>query len=135
MTTATGSPTAVDLARSSLNAVKNGQRERWLDLFDDDSVIEDPVGPSPLDPEGKGHRGRAAIAAFYDAAIAGLQGFDFEIERTCLCGDEAAVLVRFHITTPDGQSTDFGAINVYRRSPEGRLAALRSFHHGAETDS
>ena len=135
MTAVTGAPSAVDLARASLTAVKNGRREEWLALFDEDSVIEDPVGPSPLDPEGKGHRGSAEIARFYDTAIAGLQGFDFEIERTCLCGDEAAVLVTFHITVPGEEQMDFRAINVYKRSPRGTLAALRSFHHGEETGS
>ena len=46
--------------------VANGEREKWLDLFADDGVIQDPVGASPLDPTGKGHRGKAAIAAFWD---------------------------------------------------------------------
>jgi ketosteroid isomerase-like protein len=124
--------TATDLARSSLELVKAGQREQWVDLFDEDAVIEDPVGPSPLDPEGKGHRGRAAIAAFYDNGIAGIQSFDYEITRTCRCGDEVAVMVTFHITGPDGQAMDFDAFNIYQQAPNGKLAALRSFHHGAE---
>ena len=45
-------------------------KETWLALFADDAVIEDPIGPSPLDPEGRGHRGKEAIAAFWDLAIA-----------------------------------------------------------------
>jgi steroid delta-isomerase len=125
-------PTALDLARASLEAVRRGDRDEWLDLFDDESIVEDPVGPSPLDPEGRGHHGRAAIARFHDVAIAGLRSFDFHIEESCLCGEEAAVVVTFRITTADGTGGRLRAINVYKRSPAGKLAALRSFHHGVE---
>jgi steroid delta-isomerase len=124
--------TATDLARASLEAVKAGKRDEWLALFDDDSIVEDPVGPSALDPEGKGHKGAAAIARFYDTAIARIKAFDYEIERTCLCGDEAAVLVTFRITAADGEPRVTNAINIYRRAPDGKLAALRSWHHGSE---
>ena len=124
--------TATDLARASLEAVKAGRRDEWLALFDDDSIVEDPVGPSARDPEGKGHRGSAAIAHFYDTAIAGIQAFDYDIERTCLCGTESAVLVTFHITGADGEPRVSSAMNIYRQAPNGKLAALRSFHHGSE---
>jgi steroid delta-isomerase len=120
--------TAIELAQASLEAVKAGKREEWLDLFDDGSIVEDPVGPSPLDPEGKGHRGRDAIGRFYDAGIAGLKAFDYKIDRTCLCGDEAAMLVTFAITLADNQMMTIDAINIYRRAANGKLAALRSFH-------
>ena len=30
-----------------------------------DAVLEDPIGPSPLHPEGAGHHGIEAIAAFW----------------------------------------------------------------------
>ena len=39
-------------------------------MFADDAIVEDPIGPSHFDPEGKGHRGKEAIAKFYDMAIA-----------------------------------------------------------------
>ena len=45
-------------------------KEAWLANFADDAIVEDPIGPSHFDPEGKGHRGKEAIAAFYDKAIA-----------------------------------------------------------------
>jgi hypothetical protein len=62
--------------------------------------------------------------------IAGVQDFDYEITRICRCGDEAAVLVTFRLTNPEGERMEFDAMNIYVRSPEGKLAALRSFHHG-----
>lgn len=124
--------TATDLARTSLELVKAGRRDEWIDLFDDDAFIEDPVGPSPLDPEGRGHRGRAAIAQFYDLGIGGIKNFDYEITRTCRCGDEVAVMVTFRITAQNDELLEFDAFNIYQRAANGKLAALRSFHHGAE---
>ena len=49
--------TARELAEASMAAVEAGDREGWLALFDDDAVVEDPIGPSDFDPEGNGHRG------------------------------------------------------------------------------
>ena len=34
-------------------AVAGGRKDEWLALFAPDAVVEDPVGPSMLDPEGK----------------------------------------------------------------------------------
>lgn len=56
--------TARELARRSQAAVRAKDRETWLSLFAPDAVVADPVGPSPFDPDGRGHRGLAAIAAF-----------------------------------------------------------------------
>ena len=47
-----------------------GNKEAWLDLFTEDAIIQDPVGPSMHDPEGKGFQGRARIAEFWDTVIA-----------------------------------------------------------------
>ena len=32
-------------------------RAAWLEVFADDAIVEDPIGPSAFDPKGKGHRG------------------------------------------------------------------------------
>ncbi len=45
-------------------------RGAWIALFAPDGVVADPVGPSMFDPDGLGHRGTEAIAAFYDSVIA-----------------------------------------------------------------
>ena len=37
------------------------KKDAWLKLFAEDACIEDPVGKSPLDETGKGHRGLTAI--------------------------------------------------------------------------
>ncbi|HNP11905.1 MAG TPA: nuclear transport factor 2 family protein, partial [Mycobacterium sp.] len=64
-------------------------KQAWLAVFADDAVIEDPIGPSHFDPEGKGHRGKGAIAKFYDMAIAPSR-LTFNFEKTYECGNEEA---------------------------------------------
>ena len=43
-----------DLPLASLSAVKAKDKQRWLNLFEEDAFIQDPVGVSPTDPTGKG---------------------------------------------------------------------------------
>lgn len=59
--------------RANLESVKYAMakdREAWLALFDEDALVCDPVGKSPLDPLGCGHKGKQAIASFFDNVIA-----------------------------------------------------------------
>ena len=79
-----------DLARASIAAIEAGDRNSWLALFADDAIVEDPIGPSMFDPEGTGHRGAVAIAAFYDNVIAANESIRFDIRQSFLCGDEVA---------------------------------------------
>jgi len=120
--------TARDLARASQAAVKAGDRAAWLGLFAPDAVIEDPIGPSPFDPDGRGHRGPAAIAAFYDAVIAPNELITFEIENSYLCGDEVADVGIIRTVLPGGQHVAVvHGVYTYRSNGAGRLAALRAF--------
>lgn len=48
---------AIVAARTAMNAVSAGDRVAWLACYADDAVLHDPVGGSPLDPEGSGVRG------------------------------------------------------------------------------
>jgi steroid Delta-isomerase len=120
--------TARDLARASQAAVAAKDREAWLSLFAPDAVVQDPIGPSPLDPEGAGHRGPAAIAAFYDKVIAPSERITFEIERSYLCGDEVADVGVIRTTLAGGRHVAVvRGVYTYRSNGEGKLAALRAF--------
>ena len=68
--TSTNRASAHVAGKRSREAAMARDKEAWLALFADDAIVEDPIGPSHFDPEGKGHRGKEAIAAFYDKAIA-----------------------------------------------------------------
>ena len=61
---------AVLANKKSVKYAQAKNREAWLALYHDDAVVCDPVGKSPLDPAGNGHRGKAALAEFFDNVIA-----------------------------------------------------------------
>jgi ketosteroid isomerase-like protein len=112
--------------RLSQRHVANGDRDAWLALFADDAVIQDPVGPSPLDPSGQGHRGKAAIAAFWDGVISkGRVSFDYP--RSFAAGDECAFSGTVINTFASGQEFRADGVFVYRVNAAGQLVSLRAF--------
>jgi len=120
--------TARDLARRSQAAVKAKDRAGWLGLFAPDAVVQDPIGPSPLDPSGAGHRGPEAIAAFYDTVIAPNGSITFEIENSYLCGDEVADVGIIRTVLPGGKHVAVvRGVYTYRTNGAGQLLALRAF--------
>jgi ketosteroid isomerase-like protein len=120
--------TARDLARMSQAAVRAKDRAAWLGLFAPDAIVEDPVGPSPFDEAGTGHRGSAAIAAFYDSVIAPNESITFEIESSYLCGAEVADVGVIRTVLPGGRHVAVvHGVYTYRANAAGKLAALRAF--------
>src|ERR1017187_606186 len=125
---ASDNSTARELGRRSRAAIEAKDRDGWLALFAPDAIVQDPIGPSPLDPAGDGHRGAAAIAAFYDTVIAPNERITFEIEHSHLCGDEVADVGVIRTTLPGGQHVAVvRGVYTYRTDGAGRLAALRAF--------
>lgn len=119
---------ARDLARASQAAIGAKDRQAWLSLFAPDAVVADPIGPSPLDPAGQGHRGPEAIAAFYDTVIAPNESIRFEIERSYLCGDEVADVGIIRTTLPGGEHVVVvRGVYTYRSDGTGKVAALRAY--------
>lgn len=113
-------------ALASVQAVEAGDRDAWLALFADDAVVADPVGPSPLDPDGQGHRGRAAIAAFYDTVIAQAQ-VRFDLRESYAAGDECANVGTITSTFEDGTAGVVDGVYVYRVDDDGRLVSIRAY--------
>jgi steroid Delta-isomerase len=114
-------------SQRSAAAVARGDKPAWLELFAADAVVEDPVGPSPFDPEGKGHRGRGGIAAFWDAAIAAPTLFHFTVTDSFAAGDECANVGTITSVLEDGTRVDTEGVFVYRVDEHGRIASLRAF--------
>jgi ketosteroid isomerase-like protein len=113
-------------AQRSMSCAERRAKEEWLSLFADDAVVEDPIGRSPLDKEGKGHRGKAALAAFYDRHIA-VSGRRFEIRDSFACGQEVANVGRIHIVFPDGREAICEGVFVYRVNDDGKIVSLRNY--------
>ncbi|MCU1685798.1 MAG: ketosteroid isomerase [Amycolatopsis sp.] len=122
-------PAARIAAWRSMDAVTRGAKDEWLALFAVDAVVEDPVGPSMFDTEGKGHRGVEAISAFWDATIAHVQRFDFEIRDSHASGDGTEVANVGTITTylPGNYRVDTVGVFVYRVGEDGLIRSMRAF--------
>lgn len=114
-------------SQRSMAAVMAQDRDAWLALWSEDGCVEDPVGPSWLDPEGKGHRGKAAIAAFYDTTIGTLDAIRFELTESFACGNEVANVGTIHLSIPGGTTARCEGVFVYRVDHAGKLVSLRAF--------
>ncbi|WP_336670883.1 nuclear transport factor 2 family protein [Tsukamurella sp. USMM236] len=117
---------AVLAGRASQSAASGHRKEEWLDLFAADCVVEDPVGPSGFDPEGKGHHGREEIAAFYDKTIGVAESLEFLFDDGFACGNEVAFtgLIR---TVIGGHVIDAEGVFTYKVDDAGKIEALRAF--------
>ena len=103
-----------------------GDKAEWIALFADGAIIEDPIGRSPLDPEGTGHRGKAAIGAFWDANIASVE-ITLDIERSYAAGNEVANVGTITTRMPDGTTAVVEGVFTYRVNDAGKLTALRAY--------
>lgn len=106
--------------------VSAGDREAWLSLFADDAVVQDPVGVSPLDPTGEGHKGKEAIAAFWDMVIAP-GSIDFTIVSSHPAGDECANVVQMVNTMPGDMQIVVDMVVVYAANAQGKLTSLKAY--------
>jgi ketosteroid isomerase-like protein len=113
-------------SQRSAAAVARGSREDWLALFAPDAVVEDPVGPSVFDPDGKGHRGHDAIGRFWDQAIAGVQAFHFTITDSFANGDSCANVGTISTTLEDGTRIDTEGVFAYRVDESGLITSIRA---------
>ena len=89
---------------------------------------QDPIGPSPFDPEGQGHRGKEAIAAFYDTVIAPSERVEFEM-ATVLPLRRRGGRRGHHPHHPGrGDARGRRALRLtYRTDGKGKLVALRAY--------
>jgi ketosteroid isomerase-like protein len=113
-------------SKRSLAAVQSKARAAWLDLFAEDAIIEDPIGVSPIDPTGQGHRGREAIGRFWDAQIAPVS-IDFTVRESYASGDECANVGTIIIGMPNGMKARVDGVFVYRVNAAGKLVSMRAY--------
>jgi len=114
-------------SQRSYSAVARGDLEEWLTVYAEDAVLEDPVGPSMFDPEGKGHRGHDGISAFWHLAIAPIESFEFVIHDSHANGNTCANIGTITTTFPDGGKVDTDLVMVYVVREDGRVASMKAF--------
>jgi steroid delta-isomerase len=119
--------TTAELADASMQAAVMGDREGWLALYSEDAVLEDPVGPSQWDPEGKGHRGKRALAAFWDRVIGPNRGLQFKVRERYTGGTEVASVLTVSSALPDGRRIEMGMVTIHSSNDQGLIRSLRAF--------
>ena len=100
-------------------------KESWLALFDDNALVQDPIGKSPLDPEGNGHKGIAAIEKFYDTVIAN-GNIEFTIVESIPCGNECANYAQI-VNLVGDIKIETKMIVIYRVNSNDKIVSLRAF--------
>jgi hypothetical protein len=100
-------------------------KESWLALFDKDALVQDPIGKSPLDPEGNGHKGLAAIEKFYDTVIAN-GNIEFTIVESIPCANECANYAQI-VNIVGDIKIQTKMIVIYRINSNNKIESLRAF--------
>ncbi|AUH67129.1 MULTISPECIES: nuclear transport factor 2 family protein [Gordonia] len=136
MTDTQNSPAYLNIDRANHPAVLAGRRSReaveardkaaWLANFAANGSVEDPVGPSMFDEEGRGHRGADGLSAFWDKAIAPTESIDFQFEKEIICGREVAYIGTI-VTRIGGHISEAEGVFTYKADENGDLEALRAF--------
>lgn len=111
---------------NSMRNVKARNREGWLALFAADALLQDPVGVSPFDPTGAGHRGHEAIGAFWDNVIEP-NGGQFRIRESYPAANECANVITLGKTLPNGRQFDVNFVGVYRVDEAGKIVSLKAY--------
>jgi ketosteroid isomerase-like protein len=93
---------------------------RYVNNFAADGVLEDPVGTPPL-------QGTPAIAAFIAAIIAPFSEIKHRIQEITVCGHEAAVNWKLHLTTTTGKKITIDGMGVFNFNQDGKLQSVREF--------
>ena len=100
-------------------------KQNWLNLFADDAVVQDPIGMSPLDPVGNGHKGKEAIEKFYDTVIAN-GNIEFNILESIPCADECANFAQI-VNVVGDVKIETKMIVIYRVNSDDKIVSLRAF--------
>lgn len=123
-----GSTPVVAASRNSWRCVQSGDKAGWLALMADDVVLEDPIGQSVTNPDGTGVRGKAAVAAFFDANI-GPNRLRITCEETFPSSSptEIAYILVLETTFPNGFVATVRGVFTYRVDEAGLITNLRGY--------
>ena len=120
---------AYQMSLRSRECLNTKDKARWLAMWAEDGIIEDPIGPTVLDPEGTGHSTPEAREAFYDRNIANAD-IEYIIHDTYTAHLECANIVTLNVLMNiDGKqySQQVNGVFTYSCNEQGRLTALRGF--------
>lgn len=110
----------------SMAAVAAGRKDEWLALFTPDAEVSDPVGPSMLDPEGKGHHGHDGIGEFWDKNFGAVSQFRFRITDSFANGPCCANIASIAMTLDGGATMTVECVVIYTVNDDGLITSLRA---------
>ena len=120
---------AYQMSLKSREYLKTRDKAGWLSMWAEDGIIEDPIGPTVLDPDGQGHSTPEAREAFYDRNIANAD-IEYIIHDTYTSHLECANIVTLNVLMTIGDkkySQQVNGVFTYACNEEGKLKALRGF--------
>lgn len=121
-----GDHPARSASRRSMTAVAEGRKDDWLALFAPDAVVEDPVGPSMLDPEGKGHRDIDGIRRFWDQNFGAISRFHFLVKDSFANGPCCANVLTITMWLGGGATMTVDCITIYTINDDGQITSIRA---------
>ena len=111
----------------SMAAVAAGRKADWLSLFAPDALLEDPVGPSLLDPAGAGHRGRDGIGKFWDEQVSSVRRYEFQVTDSFANGPCCANILSLTMTVDDaGHRMTVDCVVIYTVNDAGQITSIRA---------
>jgi hypothetical protein len=113
-------------AQHSMAAVAAGRKSDWLGLFTPDAFVEDPVGPSMLDPEGKGHRGHEGIGRFWDKHLSMVSRYHFQVRDSFANGPCCANILTITMTLDGGATMTVECVTIYTVDDDGLITSIRA---------
>lgn len=109
--------------------VHSHNKEGWLGLYAENGIIQDPIGVSPLDPSGQGHKTPAEREAFWDNNIA-RSDIRITIHESYAAGNEVANHITLDMVVPMGDkrfTQQVKGVFTYTVDAQGKLLALRGY--------
>ncbi|MBT4518909.1 MAG: nuclear transport factor 2 family protein [Halieaceae bacterium] len=117
---------AITAHKNSIANAMAGNKEQWLELFDNEAVVYDPVGPSGHDPEGQGFRGIDQINKFWDLMIAP-GNITVVPHKRIRCGDKIVAVVMTVTNLAGTLKTFTEMVGVYEVNDAGKITVLKVY--------
>lgn len=117
---------AVTASERSAQYAMAKDKESWLGLFSEDAFLADPVGKSMLDPEGNGHRGKAAIERFWDNVIS-KANLTLVASQRIACDNTCVAVLQATNDLGGGIKTVVDMVGLYEVDDEGKLRSLKVY--------
>ena len=117
---------AIEANKKSIRYAMDGNKEAWLALYTEDALVADPVGISLMDESGKGHRGKAAIAQFWDHIIANAT-LEIRVDKRWTSGDFCCCVAQVAKNDMgDGNFTECDMLATYEVNEDGLITCMKA---------